>query len=242
VPDNRSGPPSKAALFFRLAWTVVSIVVVQTIVCGLAMVPAVALWAFVASLPVSILTRLLLFSGIAIPSYVAFAVTLLIVSPIATWVTRTRTPANLELRIADMSWPLMTWARYMVAIHIVRVFAGTLFRGSPFWTAYLRLNGARLGRGVYINTLHISDHNLLDFGDQVIIGSEVHVSGHTVESGVVKTGNVRLGDQVTVGLGTTIEIGVVAGDRCQIGALSFVPKHTALDAGAVYVGSPVRRI
>jgi serine acetyltransferase len=242
VPDNRSGPPSKAALFFRLAWTVVSIVVVQTIVCGLAMVPAVALWAFVASLPVSILTRLLLFSGIAIPSTVAFAVTLLIVSPIATWVTRTRTPANLELRIADMSWPLMTWARYMVAIHIVRVFAGTLFRGSPFWTAYLRLNGARLGRGVYINTLHISDHNLLDFGDQVIIGSEVHVSGHTVESGVVKTGNVRLGDQVTVGLGTTIEIGVVAGDRCQIGALSFVPKHTALDAGAVYVGSPVRRI
>ena len=242
MPDNRSGPPSKAALFFRLAWTVVSIVVVQTIVCGLAMVPAVALWAFVASLPVSILTRLLLFSGIAIPSYVAFAVTLLIVSPIATWVTRTRTPANLELRIADMSWPLMTWARYMVAIHIVRVFAGTLFRGSPFWTAYLRLNGARLGRGVYINTLHISDHNLLDFGDQVIIGSEVHVSGHTVESGVVKTGNVRLGDQVTVGLGTTIEIGVVAGDRCQIGALSFVPKHTALDAGAVYVGSPVRRI
>jgi len=206
------------------------------------MVPAVALWAFVASLPVSILTRLLLFSGIAIPSTVAFAVTLLIVSPIATWVTRTRTPANLELRIADMSWPLMTWARYMVAIHIVRVFAGTLFRGSPFWTAYLRLNGARLGRGVYINTLHISDHNLLDFGDQVIIGSEVHVSGHTVESGVVKTGNVRLGDQVTVGLGTTIEIGVVAGDRCQIGALSFVPKHTALDAGAVYVGSPVRRI
>lgn len=242
MPDNRSGPPSKAALFFRLAWTVVSIVVVQTIVCGLAMVPAVALWAFVASLPVSILTRLLLFSGIAIPSTVAFAVTLLIVSPIATWVTRTRTPANLELRIADMSWPLMTWARYMVAIHIVRVFAGTLFRGSPFWTAYLRLNGARLGRGVYINTLHISDHNLLDFGDQVIIGSEVHVSGHTVESGVVKTGNVRLGDQVTVGLGTTIEIGVVAGDRCQIGALSFVPKHTALDAGAVYVGSPVRRI
>jgi len=229
-------------LVFRLAWTVVSIVVVQTIVCAIAMVPAVALWAIVASLPVSIVTRLLLFSGVAIPSYVAFAVTLMIVSPIATWVTRTRTPANLELRIADMSWPLMTWARYMVAIHIVRVFAGTLFRGSPFWTAYLRLNGARLGRGVYVNTVHISDHNLLDFGDQVIIGSDVHVSGHTVESGVVKTGYVRLGDRVTVGLGTTIEIGVVAGDRCQIGALSFVPKHTALDAGAVYVGSPVRRI
>lgn len=229
-------------LVFRLAWTVVSIVVVQTIVCGIAMVPAVALWAWVASLPISIFTRLLLFSAIAIPSYVAFAVTLMIVSSIATWMTRTRTPPNVELRIADLSWPLMTWARYMVAIHVVRVFAGTLFRGSPFWTAYLRLNGARMGRGVYINTVHISDHNLLEFGDGVIIGSEVHVSGHTVEGGVVKTGRVRLGDQVTVGLGTTIEIDVVAGNHCQIGALSFVPKHSTLDDGAVYVGAPVRRL
>jgi acetyltransferase-like isoleucine patch superfamily enzyme len=237
--EPHSGP---SVLAFRLAWTVVSIVVVQTIVCGIAMVPAVALWAWVAALPVSIFTRLLLFSVIAIPSYVAFALTLMIVSSIATWMTRTRTPANVELRIADLSPPLMTWARYMVAIHIVRVFAGSLFRGSPFWTAYLRLNGARMGRGVYINTVHISDHNLLDFGDGVIIGSEVHVSGHTVEGGVLKTGRVRLADQVTVGLGTTIEIGVVAGDGCQIGALSFVPKNSTLDGGAVYVGAPVRRL
>lgn len=206
------------------------------------MLPAVVMWAFAATRPVSIVARLLLFSVIAIPSYVAFALTLMIVSPMATWLTRTRTPPNAQLRIADMRWPLMTWARYMVAIHIVRVFAGSLFRGSPLWTAYLRLNGARLGRGVYINTVHISDHNLLDFGDRVIIGSEVHVSGHTVEDGVVKTGRVRLGHQVTVGLGTTIEIDVVAGDRCQIGALSFVPKHTTLEGGAVYVGAPVRRL
>lgn len=242
MPDNSSGAGSRAALVFRLAWTVLTIIVVQTIVCGIAMLPAVALWAFAASRPVSIVARLLLFSAIAVPSYVAFALALMVVSPIATWFTRTRTPVNMEMRIADMSWPLMTWARYMVAIHIVRVFAGSLFRGSPLWTAYLRLNGARLGHGVYINTVHISDHNLLDFGDRVIIGSDVHVSGHTVEDGVVKTGRVRLGHQVTVGLGTTIEIGVIAGDGCQIGALSFVPKHTTLEGGAVYVGAPVRRL
>jgi len=241
-----SGKPSRAgsrpAVAFRLAWTGLSIVVVQTIVCGIAMLPAVALWAFAASRPISIVARVLLFSVIAVPSYIAFALALMIVSPMATWITRTRTPANMELRIAELGWPLMTWARYMVAIHVVRVLAGSIFRGSPFWTAYLRLNGARLGRGVYINTVHISDHNLLEFGDGVIIGSEVHVSGHTVEGGVVKTGYVRLGRKVTVGLGTTIEIGVTADDRCQIGALSFVPKHSTLEAGAVYVGAPVRKL
>ena len=60
--------------------------------------------------------------------------------------------------------------------------------------------------------------------------------------GVVKTGRVRLGKGVTVGLGSMVGIGVEAGDRCQIGALSVVPKNTKLDADAIYAGVPVRRI
>jgi acetyltransferase-like isoleucine patch superfamily enzyme len=211
-------------------------------VCGIAMLPAVGLWASAASLPLSIVPRLLLFSVIAIPSYVVFAVTLMIVSPLATWLTRARTVPNAELSIAGLSWTLLKWARYMAAIHVVRVLAGSLFRGSPLWTAYLRLNGARLGRRVYINTVHLSDHNLLEFGDDVVVGSEVHLSGHTVEGGVVKTATVRLGSGVTVGLGTVVEIGVDARHGCQIGALSFVPKFTTLEGNAIYVGAPVRRL
>jgi acetyltransferase-like isoleucine patch superfamily enzyme len=110
------------------------------------------------------------------------------------------------------------------------------------WTWYLRLNGAQVGRGVYINSLSISDHNLLEFGDGVVIGESVHLSGHTVERGLVKTGRVRLGDGVTVGLGSMVGIGVTAGDRCQIGALSVVPKYTQLESGVIYAGVPARKI
>jgi carbonic anhydrase/acetyltransferase-like protein (isoleucine patch superfamily) len=39
-----------------------------------------------------------------------------------------------------------------------------------------------------------------------------------------------------------VGIGVEAGDQCQIGALSVVPKNTKLESGAIYVGVPVRRI
>jgi len=110
------------------------------------------------------------------------------------------------------------------------------------WTVYLRLNGARIGRGVYINSLFVSDHNLLEIGDGVVIGSEVHMSGHTVEAGVVKTAQVRVGPAATIGLGAVIDIGVTVGARTQIGALSLVAKYTTLDADAVYAGIPVRRI
>ena len=60
------------------------------------------------------------------------------------------------------------------------------------WTLYLRAHGARLGKGVYINSLAVTDHNLLEFEDHVVI-DDAHLSGHTVERGFVKTASVRLG-------------------------------------------------
>lgn len=73
-----------------------------------------------------------------------------------------RTPANAAMSIRALEWPLMNWVRYMVSVHIVRLFAGSVFRATPLWTFYIRLNGARLGRGVYINSLAVNDHNLLE--------------------------------------------------------------------------------
>jgi non-ribosomal peptide synthetase-like protein len=152
------------------------------------------------------------------------------------------TPANVEMRVADLDWPLLQWARSMVATHVVRFFAGGLFRGSPVWTTYMRLAGARVGHRVYVNSLAVTDYNLLEFGDDVVIGDDVHLSGHTVEGGVVKTAPLRLGSNVTIGLGSVLEIGVEVGDGCQLGALSFVPKHTRLEAGTMYAGIPAHRL
>ena len=147
------------------------------------------------------------------------------------------------MRIADLDWPLLDWVRYMVAIHIVRFFAGTLF--SRF-SAVDRVSAAQRGttRAPWSisNSLAISDHSQLVFGDDLVIGADVHISGHTVECGLVKTGPVCLGDRVTIGLGTVVNIDVEAGDDCQIGALSLVPKHSRLDGGTVYVGIPVTRL
>lgn len=240
---SRTGRPGRLTIAWRITCTAVLIIVEQVLLCTVALAPTVALWIVaVDQAPASVFVRTLTFSALLIPSYILFALCLMTVSGVTARVSAARTPAHLELRIADMSWALMRWARYMVRIHVVRLFAGTIFRGSPFWTAYLRLNGARMGRRVYVNTLFISDHNLLELGDDVVIGSEVHISGHTVEGGFVKTAPVRLGDGVTIGIGTVIEIGVDVGAHAQIGALSFVPKHTRWPGGAVYAGIPVKRL
>jgi hypothetical protein len=233
----------RTRVLWRISWVVVTLCVSQGLVCGLSVAPVLVLWLTLLPLSESSLSlRVALCSLSIIPSYLLFALALMPLSALATRLAGWRTLPNREMRIVDMEWPLLNWVRFMVSIHVVRVLAGSLFRGTPIWTAYLRLAGARLGRRVYVNSLALSDYNLLDFGDDVVIGADVHLSGHTVEGGIVKTGTVRLGRNVTIGVGSIVDIDVEVGSDCQIGALSLVPKHTKLEGPAVYAGIPVRRL
>lgn len=234
------------ARVWRVTWTVVSIFIVESVVFGLAVLPAFLFWSFIQHWPFPVpqetLLEPVLIAMSLIPAYLVFAVALVVLSAWSVRVCGWRTMPDGAWRLADLEWPLLSWSRYMISTHVVRILVGTFFRSSPLWTWYLRLNGARIGKGVYINSMSISDHNMLDFGDGVVIGESVHLSGHTVEGGVVKTGYVRLGRGVTVGLGSIVGIGVDVGDRCQIGALSVVPKNSSLEPGGIYVGVPVRRL
>jgi acetyltransferase-like isoleucine patch superfamily enzyme len=240
-----TGPAARARVrrAGRIAWTMITVVVIQGLVCGAALLPVVLIGSVaVAASESSSMRRALTLAAIAVPSYVLFALLLMFASAVTGRALKWQTPPNAHMRIADVDWPLLQWARSLIAIHVVRFFAGALFRGTPIWTAYLRLAGARLGRRVYVNSLALTDYNLLEVGDDVVIGDGVHASGHTVEGGFVKTAALRIGNNVTVGLGSVIEIDVEVGEDCQIGALSFVPKHARLEKGAIFAGIPVERI
>jgi len=225
----------------RVGWAIFSAFVVESIVFGFSVLPAAVFWEwhFHWKLPWRWMETVIV-SMAFIPAYLLFAFSLMLLSALATRLTGWRAPEDAEMVIRDPDWPLLNWVRYMISIHLVRTFAGMVFRTSPLWTLYMRWNGARMGRGVFVNSLWVTDHNLLEFGDNVIIGSEVHLSGHTVEKGMVKTARVRLGDNVTAGVSSIISIGVEAGPGCQIGALSLVPKYSKLEAGKTYVGIPVQ--
>jgi acetyltransferase-like isoleucine patch superfamily enzyme len=233
---------TKAVL--RVLWAVLSCFIVESIIFGFSVLPAVSFWEWHLHWNFSgpSWMRMLILSMAFIPTYLLFAFFLMVLSAVATGILGWRAPLDCEMPIQKPDRPLMNWMRYNVSIHMVRIFAGPVFRVTPIWTLYMRLNGARLGRRVFVNSLWVMDHNLLEFGDDVVIGSEVHLSGHTVERGMVKTARVCLGDGVTVGASSIVGIGVEAGPGCQIGALSMVPKFSKLEAKQTYAGIPVHRI
>ena len=138
----------------RVTWTLVSIFVVECLVFGLAMLPGALFWeVFSLQTYPYFFVRIIVLSMAFVPAYGLFAVSLMVLSALSTRWLGWRTPANGEMPIKALEWPLLHWVRYMVSVHIVRLFAGSVFRATPLWTFYLRLNGARLGRGVYVNSL-----------------------------------------------------------------------------------------
>jgi acetyltransferase-like isoleucine patch superfamily enzyme len=225
----------------RAAWAILSAFVVESVVFGLAVLPGALFWEWHLTWHFPrVWLRVVVLAMVFVPAYMLFAVSLMVLSALSVRLLGWRTPRDREMRVADLDWPLLDWLRYSASTHIVRVFAGTFFRSGPVWTMYLRLNGARIGHRVFVNTLSVSDHNLLSFGDGTVVGSDVHIAGHTVEHGIVKTGAVRVGRDVTIGVGSVIMTGVEIGDACHVGALSVVPKGTRLEAGERYVGAPAR--
>lgn len=227
----------------RVTWTVVSYLVVQSLLLGVAILPAaMVLEAVEPWLPSTRWGRLVALAVGMLPMYVVCALTLAVSTAVTVRLLGWRTVPGLDLPIAAYEWPALDWARRAMCSHVVRLLVAAPLRSTPLWSLFLRLNGARMGRGVWVNSVKVIDHDLLSLGDGTVIGDDVHLSGHTIEDGRLKTGTVQVGRGVTIGVGSVIGIDVVIGDHCRVGALSFVPKHARLEGGATYAGIPVRRL
>ena len=141
---NVSQSPA-AARTARVAWTVVSIFSVETLVFGLSGLPAFLFWTWALSwaTPPLPLVRPVILAMSLVPAYLSFAITLIVLSAGTTRLFGWRTAKDGAWRLADLEWPLLDWSRYMISTHVVRVLVGTFFRSSPLWTWYMKLNGAR---------------------------------------------------------------------------------------------------
>ena len=236
-------PPlsTRLTLAVRFALTAISCFVVVNVIVGLAALPPASFYRWLLTVDISPEPlRLFLLAAAAAPAYLIFALLFMLLSAETSRLLGWRPPRRAELTIAELPPELLDWARYSIMNHLVHVVAGIVFRSTPIWVWYMRLNGARVGRHVWINSLQVGDDCLLDLGDDVVIGAGVHLSAHTVENGRVLLAPVILGPGTTVGVGAHVGIGVETGEGTQIGAMSVVPKHARLEPHTTYVGIPAR--
>ncbi|MFH0790186.1 MAG: DapH/DapD/GlmU-related protein [Candidatus Omnitrophota bacterium] len=113
---------------------------------------------------------------------------------------------------------------------------------TPFANLLLRLQGAKIGKNVQINSKTIADASLLEIGDNTVIGGSATVICHAVERGKLKLRKVKIGKNVTVGLNAVILPGCEIGDHAVIGASAVLLKNTKVEPGSVYFGVPAEQV
>lgn len=138
-------------------------------------------------------------------------------------------------------WSL-AYVRFWTVKTLTRGNPLVLFAGSPIYVLYLRLLGAKIGKGVVILSRMVPVcTDLLTVGDNTVIQKNSAFLGYRARSGIIETGSVTLGKNVFVSERTTLDIGTSMGDDTQLGHASSLQTLQAVPNGQIWHGSPAAR-
>jgi len=116
------------------------------------------------------------------------------------------------------------------------------FDGTPFKNVIWRLMGARIGKRVFDDGVHITERTLTTIGDDCVFNQLSKIQCHSLEDGTFKSDRSTLGAGCTLGVGATVHYGVTMGDGSVLAADSFLMKGEDVPARARWGGNPAREM
>ena len=115
-------------------------------------------------------------------------------------------------------------------------------RGTPMLPWALRLLGAKIGQGVYLNTTDLTEFDCVHIGDEAELNAWCGPQTHLFEDRVMKIGMVEIGARAAIGPRTTILYDTHVGEGVILGPLTLVAKGERLPPATRWEGSPVAPI
>ncbi|ALT78826.1 Pls/PosA family non-ribosomal peptide synthetase [Paucibacter sp. KCTC 42545] len=111
-------------------------------------------------------------------------------------------------------------------------------RGTPWLPTALRLLGAKIGRGVYLDTTDITEFDCVHIGAHSELNALTCPQTHLFEDRVMKIDHVHIGERVNIGPRSTVLYGASVGDDAQLGPMTLVMKGESIPAGSAWCGCP----
>ena len=113
-----------------------------------------------------------------------------------------------------------------------------LLVGTPLLPPVLRLFGAHIGRRTWIGTTYLTEFDLVEIGDDAMVGRDVSLQTHLFEDRVMKMSTVRIGAGATVGDRGIVLYDASVGPDAALEPLSLVMKGEHLPARTRWRGIP----
>lgn len=177
--------------------------------------------------------------GLTLPAaYVVFCVLFPLFVVVSRWLLPQR---GSEGTIALTSPRMLAWYHGLLCTHAVNRIAGPALRAVGLYKWFARGMGMKIGRGSLLNTTNLYDLDLIELGNDVVVGGDAFLTAHIVEGRHLIRRKIRIGHRSVIGLHAVVLPGATIDADCHVGALALVPKNAHLHAGR-YGGVPARRL
>ena len=104
----------------------------------------------------------------------------------------------------------------------------------------LRLMGAKLGHGVFLDTTDMTEFDCVEIGDYAELNAWSGPQTHLFEDRIMKIGRVKIGAGATVRSRGTILYDAQVGDDVLLGPLTLVLKGEQIPPSSAWIGSPAQ--
>jgi non-ribosomal peptide synthetase-like protein len=111
--------------------------------------------------------------------------------------------------------------------------------GTPLISLYLRAMGARVGRGVWCETMAITEFDVVNLGEGCVLNRFTCVETHLFHDRLLRIGPSTMGAGSTLGPSSAVLPNTVVGAGTCIGGRSVVMRGEELPAGTRWHGAPV---
>lgn len=139
-------------------------------------------------------------------------------------------------------WTSFVWRNELADTFVEVLAAPWLVRlatGTPLLTAWLRALGAKIGRGVWLETYWLPEYDLVRLGDGATVNRGCVVQTHLFHDRVMSMDEVTLGAGATLGPHGIILPGASIGARTTVGPGSLVTRGDAVPSDSRWLGNPI---
>jgi non-ribosomal peptide synthetase-like protein len=111
-------------------------------------------------------------------------------------------------------------------------------RGTPWLPLAFNFLGARIGKGVYMDTTDITEFDCVQIGDHSELNALTCPQTHLFEDRVMKIDDVIIGEKVYMGPRAAVLYSAAVGNNARLGALTLVMKGETIPANSNWAGCP----
>ncbi|WP_432378759.1 Pls/PosA family non-ribosomal peptide synthetase [Duganella sp. P38] len=111
-------------------------------------------------------------------------------------------------------------------------------RGTPWLPLAFNFLGARIGKGVYMDTTDITEFDCVQIGDDSELNALTCPQTHLFEDRVMKIDHVVIGEKVYMGPRAAVLYSAAVGNNARLGALTLVMKGETIPANGNWAGCP----